>query len=78
MEQLQTHRYYDTETKEYYERVADQAGVTQERERRKRLAKAEESGEKLKEIDDILDEIDEILEENAEQFVASYIQKGGE
>lgn len=38
-----------------------------------------ESGEKLKaELDDLLDEIDEVLETNAEEFVKSYIQKGGE
>ena len=29
-------------------------------------------------LDDILDEIDEILEENAEEFVKSYVQKGGQ
>lgn len=29
-------------------------------------------------IDDLLDEIDEVLEENAEEFVKSYIQKGGQ
>ena len=29
-------------------------------------------------IDDLLDEIDEVLESNAEEFVKSYIQKGGE
>ena len=38
-----------------------------------------ESGEELKaELDDLLDEIDEVLETNAEDFVKSYIQKGGE
>lgn len=38
-----------------------------------------EQGEKLKaELDDLLDEIDEVLESNAEDFVKSYIQKGGE
>ena len=38
-----------------------------------------EKGEKLKgEMDDILDEIDSVLEENAEEFVKSYVQKGGE
>ncbi len=38
-----------------------------------------ERSEKLKgEIDDLLDEIDEVLEENAEDFVKSYVQKGGE
>lgn len=36
-------------------------------------------GDKLKaEMDDLLDEIDEVLESNAEDFVKSYIQKGGE
>nr|7OXY_B Chain B, Prokaryotic ubiquitin-like protein Pup [Acidothermus cellulolyticus 11B] len=28
--------------------------------------------------DAILDEIDDVLEENAEEFVRSYIQKGGQ
>ena len=38
-----------------------------------------ERGERLKgELDDLLDEIDEVLETNAEEFVKSYIQKGGE
>ena len=36
-------------------------------------------GDKLKaDIDDLLDEIDGVLEENAEEFVKSYVQKGGE
>lgn len=29
-------------------------------------------------MDELLDEIDEVLESNAEEFVRSYIQKGGE
>ncbi len=38
-----------------------------------------ERGERLKnELDELLDEIDEVLETNAEEFVKSYIQKGGE
>ena len=38
-----------------------------------------ESGEMLKaDLDDLLDEIDEVLETNAEDFVKSYIQKGGQ
>jgi ubiquitin-like protein Pup len=38
-----------------------------------------EKGEKLKaELDDLLDEIDEVLEDNAEDFVRAYVQKGGE
>ncbi len=46
----------------------------------------EQSGEDVRErqgkltddVDAILDEIDEVLEENAEEFVRSYVQKGGE
>ena len=42
-------------------------------------AEGTEKAEKLKEeMDDILDEIDSVLEENAEEFVKSYVQKGGE
>ena len=38
-----------------------------------------QQGEKLKaELDDLLDENDDVLESNAEDFVKSYIQKGGE
>jgi len=36
-------------------------------------------GETLKEdLDRIIDEIDEVLEENAEEFVKNYVQRGGE
>lgn len=35
--------------------------------------------EELKdEMDELLDEIDGLLEENAQEFVAQYIQKGGQ
>ena len=38
-----------------------------------------ERGDKLKaELYDLLDEIDEVLETNAEEFVKSYVQKGGQ
>ena len=38
-----------------------------------------ERGKRLKdELDDLLDEIDGVLETNAEEFVKSYVQKGGE
>lgn len=41
-----------------------------------------ESAERRKEmgedVDSLLDEIDEVLEENSEEFVRQYIQKGGE
>jgi ubiquitin-like protein Pup len=38
-----------------------------------------EKGEELKEdMDALIDEIDEVLEENAEEFVKNYVQRGGE
>jgi prokaryotic ubiquitin-like protein Pup len=47
--------------------LAEQAPATSER------------GEKIKaELDDLLDEIDEVLEDNAEEFVRNYVQKGGQ
>ena len=36
-------------------------------------------GKKLKDdMDRLVDEIDDVLEENAEEFVKSYVQRGGE
>jgi ubiquitin-like protein Pup len=62
-----------------------------EREQKKKSAPAREEevveeapatsdqGEKIKaELDDLLEEIDEVLESNAEEFVKSYVQKGGQ
>ncbi|MFT7473171.1 MAG: ubiquitin-like protein Pup [Verrucomicrobiales bacterium] len=54
-------------------------GQNTEAEEVEELPAASESGEKLKaDMDDLLDEIDEVLETNAEDFVKSYIQKGGQ
>jgi prokaryotic ubiquitin-like protein Pup len=40
---------------------------------------AGKQGEKIKAgLDDLLDEIDSVLEDNAEEFVKSYVQKGGQ
>ena len=61
----------------------------QERIQKQRSERASESappvnvdatkGDQLKaDLDDLLDEIDEVLEENAEEFVRSYVQKGGQ
>ena len=34
--------------------------------------------ELLDDVDALLDEIDDVLEENAEEFVRGYVQKGGQ
>jgi len=38
----------------------------------------ERVGKLTDDVDSLLDEIDEVLEENAEDFVRSYVQKGGQ
>jgi len=41
--------------------------------------KISKKGEAIKEdMDSLLDEIDSVLEENAEEFVKNYVQRGGE
>jgi prokaryotic ubiquitin-like protein Pup len=39
---------------------------------------AERHEQLTEDVDDLLDEIDSVLEENAEEFVRGYVQKGGE
>jgi ubiquitin-like protein Pup len=40
---------------------------------------AQVKGKRLKEdMDKLLDEIDSVLEENAEEFIKNYVQKGGQ
>jgi ubiquitin-like protein Pup len=41
-------------------------------------AVAERHAELTEDVDDLLDEIDSVLEENAEEFVRGYVQKGGQ
>ncbi len=62
------------------ERERKQKPAPKEREQEAaEVAAPTEKGEKLKEdIDDLLDEIDSVLEDNAEEFVRNYVQKGGE
>ncbi|MDQ1465091.1 MAG: prokaryotic ubiquitin-like protein Pup [Actinomycetota bacterium] len=56
-------------TSETDEAVVDEAAANDLKERQEKLND---------DVDSILDEIDEVLEENAEEFVRSYIQKGGQ
>jgi prokaryotic ubiquitin-like protein Pup len=61
------------------EQIKKQSPARTEEEMEEAAPATTERGEKLKaELDDLLDEIDEVLEENAEDFVRSYVQKGGE
>jgi ubiquitin-like protein Pup len=39
---------------------------------------SERTKEVTEDVDSLLDEIDGVLEENAEEFVKAYVQKGGE
>ncbi len=40
--------------------------------------RSEKHEDMLSDMDDLLDEIDGVLETNAEEFVNSYVQKGGQ
>jgi ubiquitin-like protein Pup len=61
------------------EQMKKQAPSRTEEEAVEDVPAANKKGDELKaELDDLLDEIDEVLEENAEEFVRSYVQKGGE
>lgn len=62
------------------ERERKQKPAPREREEEiSEVAAPTEKGEKLKgDIDELLDEIDSVLEDNAEEFVRNYVQKGGE
>lgn len=65
----------DTGGQKHTNRRAEEVDETQ-------TAPAEETQERQEKLSDdvdaILDEIDEVLEENAEEFVRSYVQKGGQ
>ena len=61
------------------EREQRRKSTTPETEEVEEIPSGSETGEKLKaDMDELLDEIDEVLETNAEDFVKSDIQKGGQ
>jgi ubiquitin-like protein Pup len=61
------------------EQIKKQAPPRSEPEQVEEVPATSKRGEELKaELDDLLDEIDEVLEDNAEEFVKSYVQKGGQ
>jgi prokaryotic ubiquitin-like protein Pup len=61
------------------ERERKQKPAPEKREETTEVEAPKVQGEKIKEeLDDLLDEIDSVLEENAEEFVRNYVQKGGQ
>jgi ubiquitin-like protein Pup len=65
----------EQEQKRVQRRGEDAAPAETESESAKTTTKGQELTD---EMDEILDEIDTVLEQNAEEFVKSYVQKGGE
>jgi ubiquitin-like protein Pup len=72
--------YRDKRSSVMPERERKQKPAPKERvEETAEVAAPAKQGEELKEeLDDLLDEIDSVLETNAEEFVKSYVQKGGQ
>jgi len=63
-------RTFEERSKNHRERPRDEV----EAEPAKRSTRADLTSD----LDDLLEEIDGVLEENAEEFVKGYVQKGGE
>jgi ubiquitin-like protein Pup len=67
-----------TASADQQKKIKKSEGPQQEKSERTGTGVAEK-GEKIKkDLDKLMDEIDEVLEENAEEFVKSYVQRGGE
>ncbi len=61
------------------EKKSEPKRSTPQKEEAKANPKVVEGGKKLKEeMDKLVDEIDDVLEENAEEFIKNYVQKGGQ
>lgn len=64
---------------EQHKKKGDEAKRPEDDKDAKGAKNVQAKGEELKKkIDDLIDEVDDVLEENAEEFVKSYVQKGGE
>lgn len=60
------------------ERIQKTKQTTESKQEIEELPETDTKEELKDEMDDLLDEIDGLLEENAQEFVSNYIQKGGE
>lgn len=60
------------------ERVEKSKSVQRREEVQAENAKTSKAEDLKADLDDVLEEIDGVLEENAEEFVKGYVQKGGQ
>ena len=68
---MESQKYFDSEDEsDSAKSVEDEAAIEKE--------SSIDSSELSSDLDDLLDEIDQVLESNAEEFVKSYVQKGGQ
>ena len=68
---MESQKYFDSEDEsDSAKSIEDEAAIEKE--------SSIDSSELSSELDDLLDEIDQVLESNAEEFVKSYVQKGGQ
>ena len=69
----------DMEERERIRRTPSERSSEQETDETVEESTSAAAGDRIKaELDGLLDEIDEVLETNAEDFVKSYVQKGGQ
>ncbi len=68
---MESQKYFDSEDEsDSAKSIEDEAAIEKE--------SSIDSSELSSDLDDLLDEIDQVLESNAEEFVKSYVQKGGQ
>ena len=68
---MESQKYFDSEDEsDSAKSIEDEAAIEKE--------SSIDSSELSSDLDDLLDEIDQVLDSNAEEFVKSYVQKGGQ
>ena len=68
---MESQKYFDSEDEsDSAKSLEDDAGIEK--------GNSIDPSELSNDLDDLLDEIDQVLESNAEEFVKSYVQKGGQ
>ena len=68
---MDSQKYFDSEDEsDSAKSIEDEGAIEKEN--------SIDSTELSSDLDDLLDEIDQVLESNAEEFVKSYVQKGGQ